>query len=185
MAKKDSVGGIKLKRIWTYLIGILCVIGGILFICNPNDSQSTLVFYFGLMIILTGILRIVLSIVIKSYFLPGSGFISGVWNILFGILLMANSSSAVEMIPLFLGLWLLVSAISNIISIYNFRRIYIDYWFLTKAILKLVLSILIFTAPDVSIILSGTVLGIALIVIGIITIISYKDDDNVYSVKVK
>lgn len=175
----------KVSKFWTYVIGILCVIGGILLILNPYQSMSSLVFYVGLTMLITGIIRIVASIFIKSYFIPGSGFLSGVWNILFGIILMSDSEDALEVISLFLGLWFLVSAISNIISIIRYRKIYVDYLFLAKAILKLILGILVFVTPIVPAVLTGTVLGIVLIVIGVITIVTYKDDENIYKVKVK
>ena len=50
---------------------------------------------------------------------------------------------------------------------------------------KLILGIIVFTTPIISIIFSGTILGIILIFVGVAIIISCVKTTNTYKVKIK
>lgn len=181
-----------MKRIWTYVIGALFLAGSVLLILNPEHSLADLVYYVGIVLLITGILKIISSIVNKVYFTLGSSFISGIWNFIFGVLLISNADSTIKIIPVLIGLWLIITSVSGLIMMFNFRLMFanrntqINTRMLFTSILKLVLGIIVLTTPIISIVFSGVFLGIVLVVIGIVTITSYKDDDSkVYKVKVK
>lgn len=174
-----------MKKIWTYIIGLLCIIGGIFLIVNPGQSISTLIYYVGLVLLATGILKILSSIINKKYFAPDSGFLSGIWNIIFGLILMFNQDLTMSIIPTFIGLWLIITALSNLIVMFNFRKTYLDTKRLITCIVKLIFGIVILTTPILLAVASGVLIGIILIFIGVWTIVSNIKNEKVYKVKVK
>lgn len=174
-----------MKKIWTYIIGALCILGGIVLIINPTKSLSSLVYYIGLVILISGVLGIISSIINKNYISENSYFISGIWNAIFGIILMVNKEATIKLIPTFLGIWLIITSLSNLIVAFINRNNYIDIKQILTNVAKLILGIVVFTTPIISIIFSGTILGIILIFVGVAIIISCVKITNTYKVKIK
>ncbi len=176
------------KKIWTYIIAILCIIGGVYLIIKPTLSFETLVYYIGLVLLLTGIIKVLASLIIKeSFLLPGNYFFGGILNGLFGIILMNNKSTAVNIIPTIIGLWLIISGVSGLALILNLKRNknIIDNNLLITNILKLILGIIVLTTPIITIVFTGWVLGLILILVGIIMIINSFKNNKIYKVKIK
>lgn len=176
------------KKIWTYIIAILCIIGGVYLIIKPTLSFETLVYYIGLVLLLTGIIKVLASLIIKeSFLLPGNYFFGGILNGLFGIILMNNKSTAVNIISTIIGLWLIISGVSGLALILNLKRNknIIDNNLLITNILKLILGIIVLTTPIITIVFTGWVLGLILILVGIIMIINSFKNNKIYKVKIK
>lgn len=176
------------KKIWTYIIAILCIIGGIFLIVEPEQSTADIVYYIGLIMLIIGIFKVIASLINKStILLPGSYFFGGAINVLFGIILMNNTTGVTKTLSIIIGLWLIFNAISNIALVLNYKKNNntIDTTFIVSNTLKLVLGIIVLTTPIMGIILSGVILGIILVVIGIGIIINANKGKKVYKVKVK
>ena len=176
MEKKNSIW----KRIWTYLIGILFIVSGIFFLINPSTSFTNLIFYVGLVMTLVGVLNIISSFVNKN------ASISGILNLILGLILVFNSHVTIDFISIIFAIWLIISSLSSLFIMFNLKeKINFDYKILISNILKLILGIVIITTPIVTYIFTGIVLGIIFIVIGIYVIISFQSNYTVYKVKMK
>lgn len=174
-----------MKKVWTYIIGVLCIVGGIFLVINPGQSISNLIYYCGVVLLVTGILKILSSIINKRYFVPDSSFLSGVWNVIFGLILMFNQELTLSVIPIFIGLWLIITSLSNLIVMFNFRKTYLDTKRLITCILKLIFGIVVLTTPVLLAVLSGVFIGIILVLVGVWTMVSNLKVSKVYKVKVK
>lgn len=174
-----------MKKVWTYIIGFLCVFGGILLILHPDQSISALIHYVGIVLFLTGVVKILSAIISKKYFVPESSFLSGVWNFIFGLILMYNNALTMSIVPTFIGIWLIITSLSSLIVMFNFRKTYLDTKRLFTCIFKLIVGIIVLTTPVLLAVLSGVLIGIVLVLIGIWTIVSNLKQDKVYKVKVK
>ena len=47
------------KKIWNFIIGLVLIIGGAILLVNPEQSFSKLVFFVGIVLLLTGIIKII------------------------------------------------------------------------------------------------------------------------------
>ncbi len=176
------------KKFWTYVIAILAIIGGIFLILKPEQSTSDIVYYIGLIMLIIGAFKVVASLINKdSIMLPGSFFFGGIINILFGIILMNNSSGVTKTLSIIIGLWLIINAASNLALVLNYKKNNnsIDTTFIVSNILKLILGIIVLTTPIMGVIFTGWVLGIILIIIGVGLIFNSNKTKKTYKVKVK
>lgn len=176
------------KKIWTYVIAILCILGGVYLIIKPEQSFSNVVYYVGLAILIAGILKIISSLFNKeSILMPGNYFFTGVINTLFGIILMSNSHATIKIIPIFVGIWLILSGTSGLAAIINLGRNNNKFnnQDLIINIVKLILGIIVLTTPIISIIFTGWIIGIILVGTGVYLIFNSLKDRKIYKVKVK
>jgi len=175
------------KKIWTYVVGILLIVCGFFLIVMPEQSFSKLVYYLGLAVLITGILKLISTFLNKdSMLLPGDSFVNGALNVLFGIVLMTNTHATLKIIPIFIGVWLILKAIFTLAMIINYKKHNdVNNRILIEGIVKLILGIIVLTTPIITIVFTGVILGIILIVVGIFTIINFHHNDLSYKVKVK
>lgn len=173
------------KKIWNIIIGIGLIILGIFLITKPNQTFESLITYIGVALLVVGIIKIISSIINKDrMLLPGSVIFNGIINILLGTILITTSSVTIKLISLFIGIWLIVSALGKLLFMYNLKGEIIKYNMFVQ-ILKLVIGIIVLTTPVITSIFSGLVLGLILIVIGIWTIVNEKSEEKIYKVRVK
>lgn len=175
-----------MKRIIQYLIGVVCIAFGVMFIVKPEQSLEQLVFYFGVCMLVVGIFRIIGSIVSRSYFLVGSSILGGVFTFLIGLILMINADSMLKILPWFIGSTLIFSSLIPLIFMVSTHYLFVHKYLLLRYVAMLILGILILTTPIVTILFSGISFGIIAIIVGVYQFISYDDsDDFIYRVRVK
>ena len=165
----------------TYVFGALLIALGVIFILSPKGVFQSIVLALGIIIIAFSSLGIFLSFFGKSasssYFLGSS-----VLGLIFGIILISNTDSAVKTIPILLGLWLFISGISTTIfmskSGYKLTE-------MVTPITRMILGLICFSAPIIPISVVGIFIGVVLVLSGINTITNVKNEEVVYKVKVK
>ena len=155
------------KKSFNYIISFIFIISGLLLIFFPEQSFSNLIYYIGLIMFITGILKLSSAIFTKIYFYPNSSFLTGLFSIIFGLILMNNTMATINAISTIIGLWLCISALSYLISILCFCKTAFDARVFIKNILKLFFGLMIFLTPIISIVFTGLFIGIILIAIGI------------------
>lgn len=175
-----------MKRIIQYLIGVVCIVFGVMFIVRPEQSLEQLVFYFGACMLVVGIFKIIGSIVSRSYFLVGYSVLGGVFTFLIGLILMINANSMLKVLPWFIGSTLIFSSLIPLIFMFGTHSLFIHKYLLLRYIVMFILGVLILTTPIVTILFSGISFGIIAIIVGVYQFISYDDSDEVvYRVRVK
>lgn len=175
------------KKIWNFIIGLLLIVCGAVLLVNPEQSFSKLVFFIGIVLLITGVIKIIYAFVNRDYvYLPGNVFMSGFLNTLFGFVLIFNPDTTTKIISIFIGLWLLSTSLSSLVLLLNIRsKDYFSQTMLVTSILKLIIGLLVLVTPIISVLFTGIFLGVFLIVIGICTIFNYKNEEKIYKVKVK
>lgn len=176
------------KKIWTYVIATLCFIGGIFLLVKPEQSTSNIVYYLGLIMLVIGIFKVLSALIDRSnMLLPGSYLFSGILNVLFGIILMNNTSNVTKTISVIIGIWLIINAGSNLALALNYKKNsnIIDTSYIISNALKIILGIIVLTTPIIGVIFTGYFLGIILILIGIAIIYNDYRKKKVYKIKIK
>lgn len=179
-----------MKKVWTYIIAVLCIIAGIVLLIKPEESTANIIYYLGIVLLVIGIVKILGSIINKNSVLsPGSYLFGGILNTLFGLFLMVSQEKTLAFVRIPIGLWLILVSSSNLALILNYKRSNnnINIKLLIANILKLIIGIVILTVPRIVVFFTGWVLGVILVFIGVYVIIVNisKEKKSIYKVKVK
>ena len=174
------------KKIWSYIIGFLCIIGGVYFILSPKETFSNIVYYLGIVLLITGILKIIAAVVNGKEMNPATRIFAGLVNALIGIILISNPYMTVKLVTIFIGIYLILTSVSTLFVLLTITRSgSISNELVFQAIVKLVLGIIVFTTPIVSIVFTGVIIGTILVIVGIYTVIKESKKEVTYKVKVK
>lgn len=164
----------------TYVFGALLIAFGIIFILSPKGVFESIVLFGGIAIIAFSALGILLSFfgnAHSSYFIGSS-----VLGLIFGIILVSNTDSAVKTIPVLLGIWLFISGLSTTLYMSKMGN---NLTSMTSPITRMILGLICFITPVVPISIVGIFIGVVLVLSGITTITNVKNEEIVYKVKVK
>ena len=165
----------------TYVFGALLIAIGVIFILSPKGTFESIVLFGGIAIIVFSVLGILVSIFGKdasySYFLGSS-----ILGLVFGVILVSNTDSAVNVIPIFLGIWLFISGVTTTAFMAKTGS---SLTSMTAPITRMILGLICFCAPIIPISVFGIFIGVVLVLSGINTITNVKSEEVVYKVKVK
>ena len=167
------------KRL-TYVFGALLIALGVIFILSPKGVFESIVLFGGIAIIVFSSFGLLLSIFGRestSYYI-GSSII----GLIFGIILVSNTDSAVKTIPVLLGLWLFISGLSTTVYMSKMGNSLVA---MTSPITRMILGLICFVTPVVPISIAGIFIGVVLVLSGVNTITNVKNEEIVYKVKVK
>lgn len=169
------------KKTWNYILGILLILFGIIFVISPKGTFETIVLAGGIILITYAIVGIIIAIKSTNPYASYS-IGSSILALIFGIVLATNTEGAIKLIPILLGIWLFITGLSTLIFTLKITK---DKKNLISPITKIVLGLLSFTLPIVPVVATGIFIGIVLILAGTTTIANNKTEEIVYKVKVK
>ncbi|MDB2105830.1 DUF308 domain-containing protein [Clostridium paraputrificum] len=137
------------------LEGIILVLLGIIFLVNPVESFFNFTTIFGVLIVISSIIRIIRGLRSdeKIYYI-----LTGIIDLLFGILVWRNPVITIENLILIYGMWTFIKGIYNIIIIVKGKYLGIN--------IPTILSI-------ISIILGGIIAICPIAVLGILVYVPY------------
>lgn len=137
------------------LEGIILVLLGIIFLVNPVESFFNFTTIFGVLIVISSIIRIIRGLRSdeKIYYI-----LTGIIDLLFGILVWRNPVITIENLILIYGMWTFIKGIYNIIIIVKGKYLGIN--------ILTILSI-------ISIILGGIIAICPIAVLGILVYVPY------------
>lgn len=139
------------KYWWLKLVaGILLIAMGVAVFFYPGESYVALVLFFGIAILISGVVQLSLAIASNNYFTSrGSLIVGGFLDIFLGVVLCANPGISALTIPFILGIWAMYRGIM-IISIagdLSSFKIPGSGWAIFFGIILLLLSIMILFQP--------------------------------------
>lgn len=139
------------KHWWLILLsGILSIIAGIIVFCNPVESYISLSIFFGILALVTGIVKIVTAITSRNYFLMRSYSVTGgIFDLLVGLFLLIYPQMTLVILPVVLGIWMLYHSIMIISLGGDMRSFEVpgSSWTTAGGIILMILSILIIVNP--------------------------------------
>ena len=169
-----------IRHWWLMLIaGMLCVAAGICVFAFPIESYVTLSILFGILMLLTGAMQLIIASTSGNYLMMRGYFIvGGVLDVILGIFLCLYPGVSLLVLPIMMGLWLMYHSFM-IISFggdMDTFRLSGGGMLIILGILLLILSVFVLVDPfSVGVATVLTVAGVGLIVLGIIfCAISFK-----------
>ncbi len=150
---------------WLLLaVGLLFVAAGVVVLAQPDISLSTLAVIAGIILLVDGVYAIAVSFS-KSTESRGMVALIGVLSLIVGIVLVRHPFSSVEVLALFVGIWLVVVGAVRLIDAFSFREG--RGWNLLVALVEIVAGVVIVSSPDIGVTTLALLVGIAFILRGI------------------
>lgn len=172
------------KKIWNYIISILCIVIGIYLIIKPVKSFETVVYAIGIILLVEGIIKCIFYL-IKKEKISSIALAEGIINIVFGLILVGNPNLTVKVVSIFIGIWFIIKSSADLYEVLSLKKNTISHRDLVVCIIKLILGLIILTTPIIATIFTGYLLGVLIVLIGVVNIINNIKDKKDYSVKVK
>jgi len=170
----DTVNGHSLRSIaresagWTAAFGVLLIILGLIALMAPFITGVAVAVMLGWLLILGGIAHLVLS-----WHLRGTGgliweLLIGLCYIVMGIFLLAHPVAGLVALTAFLGCYLLIKGIFELIMWFRVRHVHGSGWVLFDAVVSLLLAGLIWMhLPYAATWVIGTLVGFGILFSGI------------------
>lgn len=153
---------------WTIAFGVLLIILGLFALMAPLIAGVAVTVILGWLLILGGIAHWVVSWHLRH----AGGFIwellIGLAYVVTGIFLLADPLAGLVLLTAFVGSYLLVKGIFELIMWFRLRRIHGGGWVLFDAVISLILAVLIWMhLPSSAIWVIGTLVGFGILFSGI------------------
>ena len=153
---------------WTIAFGVLLIILGLFALMVPLIAGVAVAVMFGWLLILGGVAHLVVSWHLRH----AGGFIwellVGLAYIVMGVFLLAHPLAGLFALTAFLGSYLLVKGIFELIMWFRLRRLHGGGWVLFDAIISLLLSAMIWLhLPYSTTWVIGTLVGFGILFSGI------------------
>jgi uncharacterized membrane protein HdeD (DUF308 family) len=153
---------------WTIALGVLLIILGLFALMAPLIAGVAVTVMFGWLLILGGIAHLVVSWHLRH----AGGFIwellIGLAYIVLGIFLLAHPLAGLVALTAFIGSYLLIKGIFELIMWFRLRRVRGGGWVLFDAIVSLLLAVLIWMhIPNSAVWVVGTLVGFGILFSGI------------------
>lgn len=104
-----------IRHWWVFLLrGLLFILVGIYMICSPATSFVALGFFFGLVILLTGIAELLRVSGDKDSGSRGWHLTIGIIDVILGVVLMGDIATSVAILRIIVGVWFLLRGTSLI-----------------------------------------------------------------------
>lgn len=116
-------------RWWFLILGILAVIGGIIYLTNPIGTSLFLVKAIGVLFLIAGVLHIVNYFTSKEY-VSGFQIVSGILDILVGVLCLMNTASSAIAFMWVIIFWVMFSGILAIGNSFELKSLGHSVWWL-------------------------------------------------------
>lgn len=153
---------------WTIAFGVLLIILGLIALMAPLIAGVAITIVLGWLLILGGIAHIVVSWHLR---LAGGllwELLIGLAYIVMGVFLLAHPVAGLVALTAFLGCYLLIKGLFELIMWFRLRRVHGGGWVLFDAIVSLVLCALIFLhLPNSATWVIGTLVGFGILFSGI------------------
>ncbi len=164
------------------IAGVLAVAAGIAVFAFPLESYVTLSILFGVLMLLTGVAKLVAASTSANFFMMrGYIIVGGVIDMLLGLFLCINPGVTVVVLPIMMELWMLYNSFMMIAMAGDFDTFGIPGagWIIAGSIVMLILSLLVLVNPFTAGIATVVLLaGAGLLVFGfLLCALSFKVKD--------
>ncbi len=159
--------------------GVLAIAAGIAVFAFPLESYVTLSVIFGVLVLLTGVAKLIASSTSGNFFL-GRGYViaGGVIDLLLGLFLCIYPGITIMLLPIMMGLWIMYNSFIMIALAGDFDTFGIPGagWIVGGSVVMLILSILVLVNPFTAGVATVIVLaGVGLLVFGcLLCALSFK-----------
>ena len=124
-----------LSRALWIIAGALLVIAGVICLVNPDIALSSLAALFGIAMLFSGVVDIVVFAAGRRY-MAGVGWflVDGILTVLLSLFILCNQWFTVLTLPVVFGMWLIFSGITKFVNSFDLQRLGVRGWNTTEKI---------------------------------------------------
>lgn len=166
--------GKTILRILWGVVGAVLIAVGILSLCFPGAAVETMAVVFGIALLISGIVDIIIFAKGSKYlFGVGWFLVDGILTIILSLFLLFNVGFTALSLPYIFGMWLIFSGINRLVNSFDLKRFGVRGWGWMTAlgIIAAVLGFISFLDPVLSALGMAVIVGILLIVQGVVAIV--------------
>ncbi len=154
------------------VVGILLILLGVFTFVRPSSALTGIVFLYGILAIVTGIMDIAFYVKVEKHtgFGPAVSLVTGILSLIAGILLLINPNAGKWVLTILFPLWFITHCISRLTHLPVIRLTAgTGYYYLTLVIniIGLILGIFMIFNPFISFLSVSYVIGGYLLLLGI------------------
>jgi uncharacterized membrane protein HdeD (DUF308 family) len=148
------------------LVGVLCVVAGVIILFKPSDSLATLAVIVGILLLIDGIIELVASLLRET---PNRGMVAlfGVITAIVGVLLIRHPVGGATFVALLIALWLIAVGVIRVATAFDEPEH--RGWYALLGLVEMVAGIVIVANPDIGYATLAILVGISFILNGIAT----------------
>lgn len=174
------------KNWWVFLLrGLFAVVFGILALIWPEITLITLMFLFGVFVLLEGLLNLLIGIASsetnRRWWMT---LVEGVLGIVIAILTFVYPNLTAVVLLYFIAAWGLITGVLEFLAAIRLRRLIENEWLMIiNGLVSIIFALLLFIFPDESAISLVWLIGLFEILAGFLLIIlsfrlrKYRDED--------
>lgn len=158
-------------NVFNLLIGVLMIVAGIGVCFNPIVTLKAISLYIGIVFVCIGT-----AYMVNFFKFSKTKFLTyGILDVLVGIILITNKNIVVSSLPIVLGFWVLFSAISQLSTAVEFKKMKIPLWSyeMTLGICGLIFSFIILVNPIFGALTIALITGFYMILFGVAEIYEF------------
>lgn len=159
---------------WWFLAlnGVIAILFGLLLLFFPKEAIETMVFYFGLVVLLSGLVMLLMGIKqIRADKKAGMLLFESVLTIAIGAIIMFFPQHSLEFFLIVIGVWAIILGVVQLILVVNAKgNLAGKNLFLFNGLITLAVGILLFFKPYALATFVVTILGVFSLLFGSILI---------------
>lgn len=161
---------------WSFFLGILYIIVGIVSFNYPGESILAIVYVYAILAIIRGIMLIIIRnrIADTFFFTPNGLIVFDIIDILIGVLLLFNVEIGIITMPILFAICFIIDAIMLIANVGPIRHISTGkYWLLIiLGVIGVIIGFYLLFNPIATLAMFPIMVGIYFIAMGVATIIA-------------
>ncbi|MET0693399.1 MAG: DUF308 domain-containing protein [Propionibacteriaceae bacterium] len=154
-------------------IGIISIVIGILVIARPVNTLVFVAVLFGIQLLILGIVRIVLGVTAASGGLRVLSIVLGALTVIAGIICFFRPNASLLLIAILLAAGWIAEGISDLVRAFSHGRSGGEKVFsVLLGVVAIIAGLVVAIFPGPSLVLLAQTAGVALLIIGVITLVS-------------
>jgi uncharacterized membrane protein HdeD (DUF308 family) len=158
----------------TFLVnGLIAVLFSVLALALPKETVTTVAKYFGLLILIAGVILLVVSIKNMQKDQPFTLLLTeAVAAIILGGVILFYTRQSLSLFVILIGIWAVILGLVQIIISLRFKDMFSNHRLMTiNGLLSLIFGVLLFMNPFESAIIMTRITGVIALITGILLII--------------
>ena len=170
MRRRSGFGWLELA------IGIILIALGVLAFAKPDLALTSLVFAYGVVAVVMGVADIILYIEVERYtgFGPVLSLIAGILSVMSGVMLVVYPRTGVVVLTVLFPIWFIAHCISRLVHLGHIRFVGgngLYYFTLAVNIIGLILGLMMFMSPLLTLTTIRYFASLYLILLGIDSVV--------------
>lgn len=149
---------------WSFIVGIIYIILGILAFNNPLGSASFVIYLFAFAVAFKGITQIIIRNRLKEYTGMTNNWliVIGIIDIIIGVFLFFNVTAGVIALPIVFAMWFIIDSVIALVSARAIRKYSKrNFWLIViLSIISIIIGIMLIFNPIASILTVAYLVGI-------------------------